>query len=166
MKKILEKIKNSWRDNRVLFVLMTILIICLILIAFVVADYFLGSTKDKYGDRLEGIDKVKITDKQVTDYEKKIAEDEKISKCEINKSGRTIYITITFTDVNLDDAKAKAQATLDLFEEKYKKYYDIHYTIIQKKKGDSAGFTMMGAHNANGSGLIWNNNNQPEEKKE
>ena len=159
MKKILNKIKESWNDNRVLFVLMTILIICLILIAIVVADYFLGSTKDKYGDRLEGIDKVKITDKQVDEFEDKITSDESIEKCHIDKSGKTIYINIKFNNtISLADAEAKALATLDLFEEKYQKYYDIHYTLVQDKSDGNAGFIIMGAHNASGSGLVWNNN--------
>ena len=53
MKKIMKKLKNSWNQNRVLFVLTTILIVCLLLILSVVIDYFLGTSKDKYGDRLD-----------------------------------------------------------------------------------------------------------------
>ena len=164
MKKLIGKIKNSWNDNRVLFVLTTILIICLILIAFIVADYFLGSRKDKYGDRLEGIDKVKITDKQISDYEKKISSEESVKDCNINKSGKTIYINIKYNDgVTLDAAKEQASKTVELFEEKYLKYYDLHYIIKQDKSGSSAGFITMGAHNVSGSGLVWSNNNAPKE---
>ena len=160
MKKILGKIKDSWRDNRVLFVLMTILIICLIVILFMVGDYFLGSTKDKYGDRLDGINKVKITDKQIENYGKKIREDEKIKNCCIHKRGKHGSINIEFDGATLDDAKAKTAATVELFEEKYLKYYDINYTIKQKKTDSGEAFVKQAAHNANGTGLVWTNTSQ------
>ena len=159
MKKIFRKIKNSWNENRVLFVLMTILVICLILILTVVLDYFLGTSKDKYGDRLEGIKKVEFTDKRISEIEKKIKEDEKVSKCEVTQIGKMIYVTITYTDgITLVEAEGKASNTLELFNEKETKFYDINYTLIQDKKENNEGFVIMGAKNVNGSALVWNNN--------
>lgn len=165
MKKILKKIGKSWKENRVLFVLTTILIVCLVLIICVLISYFLGSSKDKYGDRLDGIKKVQITDKKEKELEKKVMEDDKVSKCDINPKGKTIYVDINFNSgVSLDEAKALAESTLEMFSEKELKFYDISYTLIEDKKEASeenegnAGFTIMGARNSNGTGLIWNNN--------
>ena len=159
MKKIFGKIKKSWNENRVLFVLMTILVICLILIATVVLDYFLGTSKDKYGDRLEGIKKVAFTDKRIKEIENKVAEDEKISKCEVTQIGKMIYVTITFNDgITLVEAEGKAANTVELFNEKELKFYDINYTLVQDKKENNEGFIIMGAKNVNGTALVWNNN--------
>ena len=58
------KLKKNWRENRVLFVLTIILIVCLIMITVVGIRYFFGSSKDKYGDRLEKSKKVGFTDKR------------------------------------------------------------------------------------------------------
>ena len=159
MKKFIALIKKSWNENRVLFVLMTVLVICLILIISVVLNYFLGTSKDKYGDRLEGIKKVEFTDKRIKEVEKKIKEDDKVSKCEVTQIGKMIYVTINFTDgITLVEAEGKAANTVELFKEKELKFYDINYTLIQEKKDNSEGVVIMGARNANGTALVWNNN--------
>ena len=159
MKKLFRGIRKSWNENRVLFVLMTILVICLVVITFVVIDYFLGTSKDKYGDRLDGIKKVGFTDKRIGEIEKKVKEDEKISKCEITQIGKMIYVTITFTDgITLVEAEGKAANTIELFNEKELKFYDVNYTLIQEKSENNEGFTIMGAKNVNGTALVWNNN--------
>ena len=96
MKKIIKKLKNSWNQNRVLFVLTTILVVCLVLIFIVAIDYFLGTSKDKYGDRLDGIKSVEVTKNEITKLENKIKEDDKIIDCEIHQIGKVIYVNIKF----------------------------------------------------------------------
>ena len=63
----MKKIKKIWNENRVLMVLAIIIIICLIVIVCVSLTYFYGSSESEYGDRLDGIDKVKITSKIKSD---------------------------------------------------------------------------------------------------
>lgn len=167
MKKILEKIKSSWKENRVLFVLTAILIFCLILIAIVAIDYFLGSSRDKYGDRLSGIEKVQITDKQLKKLESEIEKEETIENCNINKIGKMIYINLDFNEtITLVEAEGKALNTLSLFSEDELKFYDVHYSLSQAKTEENEGFNIMGTKNVNGSGLVWNNNTPIEEETE
>ena len=165
MKKLLKLLKKNWRENRVLFVLTVILIICLIMITVVGVKYFFGSSKDKYGDRLEKSKKVGFSDKRANELAKKIAEDEQIEKCNVKLMGNTVYIDIKYVPgISLDDAKAKAEATLGEISEKEASVYDISYTLYQDKveptEGNegSPGFTIMGARNVKGTGLKWNNN--------
>ena len=54
----MKKIKKLWMENRVLFVLFTIVIICACIILGVMLSYFFGATKSNYGDRLNGIENV------------------------------------------------------------------------------------------------------------
>lgn len=167
MKKIIRKIKKSWQENRVLFVLTTILIICLILILIVGIDYFFGSSKDKYGERLEGINEVKFTDKKITELEGKINEDELITSCEINQIGKMIYVNINFGEgITLVEAEGKALATIEFFSEKELAFYDVNYTLKQEATESNPGFIIMGSKNVNGSGLIWNNNTPVTESEE
>ncbi len=159
MKKILGKIKKSWNENRVLFVLTTILIICIVLILIVTADYFFGTTKDKYGDRLEGIKSVEITSKEISNLEEEMKKDEQINDCSINQIGKMIYVTLKFNDtITLVEAEGKALTTVSLFSEEELAFYDINYSLIQNATETSQGFTIMGSKNVNGSGLVWNNN--------
>ena len=166
MKKIIRIIKKSWNENRVLFVLTTILVICLVLILIVGIDYFFGSTKDKYGERLEGIQNVKITDKKIVELENKIKEDELIKNCEINQIGKMIYINIDFSEgITLVEAEGKALNTLEFFSEEELAFYDINYTLEQESTESNSGFIIMGSRNVNGSGLIWNNNTPVEDEE-
>lgn len=155
---MVKKIKNSWTENRVLFVLTSILIICVILIGFVVIDYFLGTKKDKYGDRLENLAKNAITDKEKNAVEKSLEDNEKVSNATINSVGKIIYITIEYNDsIGLNEAQAIANASLEQFSEKHLKFYDINYTIKQEKSDSSDGFLLMGAKNVNSAALSWTN---------
>lgn len=159
MKKIIKKLKNSWNQNRVLFVLTTILIVCLILIFIVALDYFLGTSKDKYGDRLDGIKSVEITKDEIKKIENKIKEDEKISECTINQIGKVIYINIKFGEgITLVEAEGKALTTIEYFNEKELKFYDLNYSLMQDATESNAGFSVMGSKNVNGTGLVWVNN--------
>lgn len=159
MKKIFRKIKKNWQENRVLFVLTMILIICMVLISIVVIDYFLGTSKDKYGERLEGIKKVEITNKKISELENKISEDEQIATCKIKQIGKMIYIDIIYNaGISLVEAQGKAQSSIELFSEEELKFYDINYTLTQKGSEGNDGFIIMGARNVNGSGVVWNNN--------
>ena len=159
MKKIMKKLKNSWNQNRVLFVLTTILIVCLLLILSVVIDYFLGTSKDKYGDRLDGIKSVEVTKNEITKLENKIKEDDKITECEIHQIGKVIYVNIKFNgDITLVEAEGKALNTIELFSEKERKFYDLNYSLLQDATDSNVGFSIMGTKNVNGTGLVWNNN--------
>ena len=123
----------------------------------VVIDYFLGTSKDKYGDRLEGIKNVEVS--RISELESKVKEDEKIADCNIRQIGKIIYININFTnEITLVEAEGKALNTVELFSEEELKFYDLNYSLTQDATESSAGFSIMGAKNINGTGLVWNNN--------
>lgn len=158
----MKKIKDIWRNNRVLFVLFIILIICFVAIVTVALTYFVGSEKSPYGNRLDN--KVEVP----KDFEKNIInalkEDEFIKEANVRLAIRTIYVTIDFENgISLEDAQDKALASLDLISEELLDYYDFNYILSQDESEDNAGFTIMGARNSNGTGFVWNNNNIPEE---
>ncbi len=164
----MKKIKKMWRENRILFVLFLILIICFIAICSVVLSYFVGTKKSVYGDRLKG--KVKIAEKDQKAYIKELEEDEAIDSVTFRKGIRTIYITIKFNDkTSLVEAESKAVASLEKIKEKYTKYYDINFILTQEKveTDESKGFTIMGSSNVNGTGVVWSNDTKiVEEEKQ
>lgn len=156
----MDKFKELWGKNKVLIVLGIILVICLIAILCVTVSFFFGGSKSVYGTRLEEIDKYPITDSFKNSFIKNLEEDEKIDKVNFDVKGRVIYLTINFVDdIPLLDAKSKATATLQDFDENILSYYDINYTLYSKETDNSEGFTILGARNVSGTGsLIWNNN--------
>ncbi len=155
----MNKFKKFWVENRVLCVLFIIVVICVCLILGVCVKYFFGSSKSSYGDRLNGIEQVEVTEEIKNNFINKVKEDETIVEASLDVKGKIIYITLSFNEtVKLEDAKLKAEASVSLFEEKYLNFYDLNYVLKQVASGENSGFVLMGARNVHGSGLIWNNN--------
>ena len=156
----MKKIKEIWRNNRVLFVLFIILIICFTAIVTVALTYFVGSEKSPYGNRLDN--KVELPKDFEKNMEDTLKEDEFIKDANVRLAIRTIYVTIDFEiGISLEDAQEKALASLDLINEDLLDYYDFNYVLSQEETEDNTGFTIMGARNSNGTGFVWNNNNIP-----
>lgn len=159
----MKKIKNLWNQNRVLFMLFVIVIICAILILGVFINYFFGSSKSSYGERLKGINEVEVTEEVKNNFLNKMKEEELIQDVTLKIKGKIIYISMTFNEeASLVEAQSKALASLSLFEQKYLDFYDFHYTLKGNKTEKNEGFLLMGSRNVNGSGLIWNNNTEIE----
>lgn len=162
----MKKLKSLWYENRVLFVLFIIVIICAVIVLGVITKYFFGSSESKYGDRLDGIAEVEITDDMKNNFTNALNEDELVDTSSIKVIGRIVYVSIEFKDnVSLIEAESRALASLLTFEQKYLDFYDFNFTLKANATENSEGFLIMGARNANGNGLIWNNNTEFENKE-
>ena len=143
----MKKIKELWDRNRVLFVLATIVLVCLILMSVVIVRYFVGNGTSNYGDRLESIEKIPLEDADKEAIISKFRENESVSDVSIHSQGKIIYIRATFKNVTADRAKEIASSTLEVISDKYLNNYDIHYTLISDATESATGFIVMGAKN-------------------
>lgn len=154
----MKKFKKFFNNNKILVILFSIIIVGILLIFYGLINYFyLGNGSNKYGDRLDDIDKYKIsekTEKKVKELYKDITS---VREIKINLSGKIIYITIDFKEnIKLDDAKGLAVKSLDEFSDKIKSYYDIQYILTGdtlEKEGNL--FPIMGSKFKNNSQIIW-----------
>ena len=157
----MNKIKKLWTENRVLFVLFVIILLCACIILGVILKYFFGSSKSSYGERLNGIQEVEVNDELQTKFLSNMKQDEQIEDATLKIKGKIIYIALTFREgVSLVEAQSKALASLQHFEQKYLDFYDFNYTLKGAATENTEGFLIMGARNVNGSGLVWNNNTE------
>ena len=155
----MKKMKELWGKNKVLIVLGIILVICLIAILVVTFSFFLGGNKGVYGDRLDGIDKHPITNTIKNEYITNLENNENVTKVKMNIKGKILYINIDFvSDTPLEEAKGLAASSLEKLSEDILSFYDISFTLKCEKSDNSEGFTILGAKNVAGSGLVWNNN--------
>ena len=154
----MKKLKRAYTEHRVFVILMSLVIICFVLIGTVLFQcFYVGGNKDKYGDRLEGIEKVPIDTK---DIQSKLLTEEIVKKATVKVTGKIVYFELKFNHpTTLDEAKSVALKSQDYFKDNAKKFYDFHYTLKEEKTEESDGFLVSGAKNRNGSGLVWNNNN-------
>ena len=155
----MKKLKELWGNNKVLIVLGIILIICLIAIIIVTFSFFLGGNKGVYGNRLNGIDKHPVTETLKSEYKSSLESEKSVTKVSMDTKGKIIYIIISFaSDTSLEDAKNLAASSLEKLNEDILSFYDISFTLKCEKSENSEGFTILGAKNVAGSGLVWNNN--------
>ena len=163
----MKKLKKIWNENKILFVLFLILIVCFVAICLVVFSYFMGTNKSVYGNRLK--DHVKISDNQEKDYITAITSDDMVIDSTWRKAIKTIYITIKFNETaSLVEAESKAVSSLSNIEDEILNYYDINFILIQDKveSDETKGFTVMGSSNVNGNGVVWGNNTEIIEEEE
>ena len=81
--------KKFYEENRVFSILMLIVIACLILIACLGVGYVLKSRNTSvYGNRLDGIGDVKVSDKMINHLKGQVKEMAKVSGVEINVHGK------------------------------------------------------------------------------
>lgn len=164
---ILNKLKELWGNNKVLIVLGIILIACIIIICVVTISFFFGGSKSTYGDRLDSIKDYPVKDSFKDEFVSGLEKDDLISDVSMDVRGKIIYITIEFNqDTSLIDAENRAAKTLENFDKDLLEHYDINFTLKCEKSDNSEGFTILGAKNTSGAGLVWNNNTQVEKEAE
>ena len=160
----MKKIKKFYKEHRVFTILMAVALVCLIVIITVLINLFgYGSGNSMYGNRLEGIENVEISDSKKTDVESLLVADPAVNTAKVFVQGKIIYVNITFTEgVDLNSAEGFAVKCLEQFSEEEKAFYDFQFTLKKEKTENADGFLISGAKNATGSGLVWNNNNPVE----
>lgn len=156
----MKKIKRFYKEHRVFTILMSIVIVCMVLIGTVLVQCFYGGKgNDKYGNRLEGIDKVEIADSRLSDFSNNIKAEGTVKNADIMITGKIIYVTLQMDEkVDLEAAKAIAVKSLENFSEEEKAFYDFNYTLKKNTIDGVEGYLISGAKNKKNATIIWNNN--------
>ena len=156
----MKKLKKFYKEHRIFTILMSIVIVCLILISTILVQcFYVGNGSNKYGDRLEGIDKVEISSSRQSDYEANLTNNQKVKSTELMITGRIIYVTIQYQEnVDLVEAESIAQKSLESFSDDEKAFYDFMFTLKENSSSNKEGFIISGAKNKSSSKIVWNNN--------
>lgn len=105
-------------------------LILFIILVFIFVSLFLGNGEDKYGNRLDGIEEVKLSSKFLNEIETKLKEDESIKDANVRLQGKVVYIVFEVnSDITTNTAKQIATNTLESFDEEELNFYDISYLI-------------------------------------
>ena len=145
--------KNFIKNNKVTVVAFIICVIFVILV-FAVKLTFPNEGTAIYGDRLDGIEEVEITDKQQEDIIKSLEDKDEVKEVSCDIKGRTLNVLITVNDdVELDPAKALTSSITDNLEEDQTSYYDIQVFI--SKDNDDTRFPIIGYKHQNKDGFSW-----------
>lgn len=149
--------KNFYRENRVFSILMLIAVLCIVTIGvFLVLYFFNGQSTNKYGNRLEGMEKVKINNKKLDEYKDLISAENNVSSVDVNLHGKIIYASIIINkDAGVSDGVNAALKSLDFFKDEEKAYYDFSFIIDKAEKDESENYPVMGYKNAIAANIVW-----------
>ena len=110
-----------------------IMVFILVFAGFMLAKsiFFPAENKAIYGSRLDGRDKVEISEETKSDIEAKI--NEGTSSVTVRVAGRIVYIDVEAEEgTSKDAARDLANKALEAFSDKEKSYYDIQILIANK----------------------------------
>ena len=144
---------------------LTVFIIAIFVIVVIVGGYlynilFASGRSGIYGNRLDGIDEVEISDKQYKSIKSKLEENENVTKVTTDLKGKIVNIIITVKDeVTKDVAKTIAADSLTEFDEDQLKFYDIQI-FVKKDNEELNDFPIIGYKQNGKEGLTWSKDRQ------
>lgn len=111
-------------------------------------------SKNLYGNRLSGINQVKIKEDRMKSMDTEMKQLEGVTSVTYDLHGKLVNLIVT-VDANLSKDKAKeyANKTLEYFKEEEKKYYDIQIIFVTKE--DSETYPMMGYKHKTSDQYVW-----------
>ncbi len=105
---------------------------------------------------MDGIDKVKISEKTYDGVKKEVEETNLTEEVETRLQGRIVYTTITLkSDTTVDKAKEIASNTLDNYTNSELEYYD--FSFFLKWKGEEKDTVITGNKHHNLDTITWTN---------
>lgn len=141
------------KEHAKLIAIVVIFVLAVIILFSIYNSIFLNNSS-KYGDRLKGIDEVKVT----SNLEKEIKENIKtldITKSvEIEESGKIInVIALVNDDIEVNKSKEIGNKVIEKLSDKQKKYFDVQ--IFIKKSGKDEKFPIIGYKHHNKDNITW-----------
>ena len=151
---MLEKIKNWTKNNKGFTIIIVLAFILVIILGVIFIRLLSGNSSNKYGNRLDGIEDVKITKKVYTGVEEEVMATEAVEEVTTRLQGKIVYTTIVLkSDTGVDKAKEIASNTLDNYSEEQLKYYDFSFFLKWEKEDGMVVIT--GNKHTNMDSITW-----------
>ena len=146
------KKKNIIARHTLLFLICLLAFVVLVALIYIFCSLFVGGN-DPYGDRLKGINDVKISNTLKKDVVSFLEGKDEVTKASVRVQGKIIYVHINVKEgVSLAKGKEIANSSLGKFSDEEKKYYDFGYFLKEDK---DKGFVVTGTKNVKADGIAW-----------
>lgn len=150
MKNILEWIKK----NTGLFIVLILTFVLSIFIMVIFIKLLAGNSSDKYGNRLDGIEDVKIDNDTYDGVEAEIMDTGLATDAKVRLQGKIVYTTIILNgDTSISKAKEIASNTLDNYTDEELKFYDFSYFL--KWEGEESDTVITGNRHHDLDQITW-----------
>ena len=147
-------VNNFIKNNKVTVIAFIICVIFVILVFALKLTFFPNEGTAIYGDRLDGIEKVEITDSEQKKIIKSLEEKDEVKNADTDIKGRTLNVLITVNDdVELDSSKALTSSVIDNLKKDQTGYYDIQ--IFISKDNDDTRYPIIGYKHQDKDEFSW-----------
>lgn len=148
--------KKIWKfivDNRIYVVLFVFVVFFVFVVMTMKAYLYPDDKLAVYGDRLEGIMDVEITNDKKDEVIKYIKEDDNVNDVSIQIQGKIVNISIKVSDKKstMDIMKEKCTEIVNKFSSDEIGYYDFQIFV----KNEDANYNMIGYKNKKNNDLSW-----------
>lgn len=146
------------KRHRLKLVLLGVFVLTFIIALFaLISLLYPDAKKDVYGNRLEGINKVKISNQIITEIKDKLASSELVGEVEYVLKGRLINFDIKAKDsIDINTLKELVDKIPESFSKKQLNYYDIQVCIIMPGENDET--SVFAYMHKSSDKFVWTNN--------
>lgn len=145
--------KEVFKKKTKLIVAFSLLIVAVLALCIAYEAIF-ANNNGKYGNRLDGIEKVNIKTKQKNEIKKNVESLDVSSSVKVYLTGKILKVTIVVKDdVDLDKAKETYNKVMEKLKDDQKKYFDIQ--VFLSKKGEDANFPTIAYKHHNKDNPSW-----------
>lgn len=131
------------RKNKFVIIAIGVFLILVVLGFQIATMFFPEEGTALYGDRLDGIEEVELSNSKLTKIESNLKSDGAVKEADVSVAGKIVEVIITVQDdTSVDTAKALNTKVLDSLNNKEKKFYDIQ--IFVKKDSEATDFPIIG----------------------
>ena len=142
------------KNNKKLTIVLTV-VLFLLFMFLIYKILFGGNGNGVYGNRLKGIDNVKISKNTEEKLIKELEAHDEVEKVSYKLKGRIINVILTVNDeTSLDRGKEIANEVLNYFDDDEKEYYDFQ-VFLNSSNDSSETYPKIGYKNNTSEGFVW-----------
>lgn len=145
------------KKHKLVIIFSTIFLVLLVLAAFGLFKLLYPNySKDKYGDRLKGIEEYKLDNDTLNSIKNGLNETGNVLDVQYHISGKIINFIITVDpNLQLDIAKSLGNKILELLDDKYETFYDVQ--VFLNANSESEIYPAIGYKHKDAISFTWNN---------
>lgn len=150
----MDKIKEWISRNKALTMIFVLALILFVIITIIIVDMLVGGSSSKYGNRLDGIEKVTIKEDTYKKVKEELTGSNLVESADIRLQGKIVYTTIVLKgETSINSAKDLAALSLKNYSEDELKFYD--FSFFLKWKGEEKDTVVTGNKHHNADTISW-----------
>ncbi len=137
-------------------IVIILLIILIAMFLFIRSIFVSGHEGIIYGNRLDGIDKVRINEDTLKNIEQEIKKNEQVKKVSQRLEGKLLnFIIDVSNETTLESAQKLVEPIKNSLTEKEQSFYDIQVMIICNENAQSEIYPVIGYKHKTSSEFVW-----------